>query len=133
MLKLEKVVSALHGSGAWSDLFIDSEYLLLLKTLYCPRAMDNTTGMPVAAPQPPPGIAGAGAPATPARRPGMHGGTPGAKRPTTLEGLLAGAPAAGPQMDATTLNDFIYKLYYDLEAVKKFGFGTNETLDDHAV
>jgi hypothetical protein len=31
--------------------------------------------------------------------------------------LLSGAPPAGPQMDATTLNDFIYKLYYDMEAM----------------
>ena len=96
--------------------------------------MDTTTtgaGGAAGPVQPPPGMDIAVA-ATPARRPGMHGGTPGAKRPTALEGLLAGAPSAGPPMDAEALNNFVYKLYYDMEAMKKWAFTVNEGMNDHA-
>ena len=71
---------------------------------------------------------------TPQRR-GNTGGTtstPNAKRATPLEGLLGRGEPAGPQMDASDLNNFVYRLYHDVEAMKRWGFTVNDALGDHA-
>ena len=70
--------------------------------------------------------------ATPGQRRGREGGqTPNAKRPTALEGLL-GVGTAGPQMNAADLNEFVYRLYHDVEAMKKWGITVNDAITDHA-
>ena len=83
-----------------------------------------------------PGAMGQPAPPspTPTRRPGAaSGATPAAKRPMTLEAAMNSAREFGPVMqDPEELNRFVRTLYFDIEAMKKWGFTSNAALDDHA-
>ena len=65
-----------------------------------------------------------GVQATPQRRAREQGGgepTPNAKRPLALDGLLGLGQPAGPEMSATDMNSFVYRLYHDVEALKAWG------------
>ena len=35
-------------------------------------------------------------------------------------------------MNADDLNNFVYRLYHDVEAMKRWGFTVNDSLTDHA-
>ena len=74
--------------------------------------------------------------ATPQRRARDDGGnggqTPNAKRPASLDGLLNQGKAPGPKMNEDDLNNFIYRLYFDAEAMKTWAFTVNEAVSDHA-
>ena len=74
--------------------------------------------------------------ATPQRRArddgGATGQTPNAKRPAALDALLNQGQPAGPKMNEDDLNSFIYRLYFDSEAMKTWAFSTNEAVGDHA-
>ena len=58
--------------------------------------------------------------------------TPLAKRPATLASM-AGASAAGPQLEADALNAMLHALHYKVEAVEKWAMVINDSITDHAV
>ena len=71
-------------------------------------------------------------PATPTRRSSPTGATPAAKRPATIESVMAGQRINGQPMEIGPLNDFAYTLYHDMNSMKQWAKFMNEAMDDHA-
>ena len=72
--------------------------------------------------------------ATPGRRGREQlGNSPNAKRPASLNSLVNQGQATRPMMSPGDLNAFIYRVHYEVEAMKHCGFSVNKAMDDHAV
>ena len=71
--------------------------------------------------------------ATPGRRAREQvGNSPNVKRPASLEQLVNRGQPAGPMMSTGDLNNFIYRVHYEVEAMKHWGFSINAAMEDYA-